>query len=88
MKEFFIMFCCLISFLLEAKETNKVETVKDNPAKEERDRKTEHEENRIKLKSKDKKDADTPSKWSTDQEFKLMFNNNPKARKQKDKKPK
>lgn len=63
--------------------TNKVDKVAV-----ERDRKAEHEGNKIKLKSKDKKDADTPSKWSTDQEFKLMFSNNPKARKPKDKKDK
>lgn len=78
----------LIGFSVHAADTNKVDTVKDKPAKVDRDRKAEHEGNKIKLKSKDKKDADTPSKWSTDQEFKLMFSNNPKARKPKDKKEK
>jgi hypothetical protein len=77
----FLTFGCFASN--DKTSTNKVDKVAV-----ERDRKTEHAGNRIKLKSKDKKDADTPSKWSTDQEFKLMFSNNPKARKPKDKKEK
>jgi hypothetical protein len=83
----------VISLLLTlscfAANTNKVDkTEKDEPPKADRDRKTEHEASKIKLTSKDKKDADTPSKWSTDQEFKLMFSNNPKAKKPKDLKAK
>lgn len=68
----------------DKQSTNKVDKVTV-----ERDRKTEHEGNKIRMKSKDKNDADKPSKWSTDKEFKLMFGNNPKAKKPKDeKKPK
>lgn len=53
----------------------------------EKEKKLEHFQDKIVMKARDK-GSKKESDFKVDKEYRLMFNNNPKARKPKDKKPK
>ncbi len=69
-----IVIFCMIAAGAMAENTNKV-------VKAEKEKKTEHADNKMIVKEREK----GSSEWKTVKEFTLMFKNNRKARKPKDK---
>jgi len=72
----------IIAFLMISASFSCIADNTNKPAKAEQEKKTEHQDNKIIVKTRDK-GSQKESDWKTEREYVLMFKNNRKGRQKK-----